>query len=158
MLELHFLLYHNTLLSSFFICWVSLLSRSFFCIWVIIIACWLLSRAGVPGGIEPAPALQQASTLTPEMRRTLPCQTLFLSYCTPLPNPELRRTLPEQCRTFLSYAVFGSYLWLSSLYSTNTVSSVRACLIIWWESFRWTQKEDGRGRIQSSYFGPFALS
>ncbi len=49
-------------------------------------------------------------------------------------------------------AVFGSYL--SSLYSvlTNNVSPVRACLIIWLQRFRRTQKEDNRGllSIQSS--------
>ncbi len=34
----------------------------------------------------------------------------------------------------------------------NTVSTIRACLSLWWERFRWTQKEDNHGplSIQSS--------
>jgi hypothetical protein len=35
-------------------------------------------------------------------------------------------------------------LYVISLLLTNTVSPVRACLIIWWERFRGTQKEDDR--------------
>ncbi len=39
-----------------------------------------------------------------------------------------------------------------SLLINSTVSPVRACLIVWWERFRGTQKEDDRGphSIQSS--------
>ncbi len=44
------------------------------------------------------------------------------------------------------------FLPVISLLLSNTVSPVRACLIIWWERFRGAQKEDGRGplSIQSS--------
>ncbi len=37
---------------------------------------------------------------------------------------------------------------------TNTVSPMRVCFAIWWESFRWTQKEDDCGplSIQSSLY------
>jgi hypothetical protein len=56
----------------------------------------------------------------------------------------------------------GTVLLLSCHLSTltNTVSPVRACLIIWWESFRGTQKEDDRGplSIQSSLIEPFPFS
>ncbi len=48
-----------------------------------------------------------------------------------------------------------------SLLLSNIVSPVRACLIIWWERFRGTQKEDDRGPlgIQSSVPGnPLKLS
>jgi hypothetical protein len=38
-------------------------------------------------------------------------------------------------------------LLVISLLLTNTVLLVQACLIIWWESFRGTQKEDDRGPL-----------
>ncbi len=46
-------------------------------------------------------------------------------------------------------------VWVLSVISlllTNTISPVRACLIIWWERFRGTQREDDRDplSIQSS--------
>ncbi len=43
-----------------------------------------------------------------------------------------------------------------SLYLTNTVSPVWACLIIWWERFRGTQKEDDRRPLSIQY--PLSLS
>ena len=53
-------------------------------------------------------------------------------------------------------ADFGSYL---SLLWTNTASLVRACLIIWWERFRGSQKEDDCGSlsIQSSLACPYTV-
>ncbi len=50
-------------------------------------------------------------------------------------------------------AAFKSYLSSLHVYSlTNTVSPLRACLSIWWERFRDSQKEYDRGplSIQSS--------
>ncbi len=38
-----------------------------------------------------------------------------------------------------------------SLLLTNTVSPVRACLIIWWESFLGTKKEDDRGPLSIQF-------
>ncbi len=63
------------------------------------------------------------------------------------------------CRLYPSSPSHHGSVWIlpvNSLLLTNTVSSMRAGLIIWWERFRGTQKEDDRGplSIQSSVMLP----
>jgi hypothetical protein len=59
---------------------------------------------------------------------------------------------------FSPYSHHGSVCFLPvvSLLLANTVPPVRACLIIWWERFRGTQKADDRGppSIRSSLCQP----
>ncbi len=51
------------------------------------------------------------------------------------------------CRLYLFYPQPPRLIPVISLFLTTTVWAVRACLSIWWERFRESQKEDERGPL-----------
>ncbi len=98
------------------------------------------------------------------LHETYKCAYIFLIFCSLYINGPIYFVFcrlypfsPQPPRQCLGPPVI-------SLLFSNTVSPVRACLIIWCERFRWTQKEDDRGplSIQSSllniHFGLYLCS